>query len=217
MVSANEILNTPEQPELALAQPGSGLAPGVIDWKNPIPNWDRISVEVFKKLIHKGEETDYLISDMGRILSLKKDKERFMKFGTHKQGYYQIDLQINNKTHKAIKVHRLVGLHFVRNPENKPEINHKKGVKTDNRAMELEWSTAKENTDHAWKNGFAKAKSGTDHTFAKKVGRYKNEILLEMYDYIRMATKQGYNESCISECVSGKRLHHRGFQWKQIK
>lgn len=39
MINASEILSTPEQPELALAKEGSGLSPGIIDWKNSIPSW----------------------------------------------------------------------------------------------------------------------------------------------------------------------------------
>lgn len=50
---------------------------------------------------------------------------------------------------KAFSVHRLVGLAWIPNPENKPQINHKNGVRSDNRASNLEWMTNLENRRHA--------------------------------------------------------------------
>ncbi len=50
---------------------------------------------------------------------------------------------------KPVFVHRLVGKYFVPNPQNKATINHKRGIKTDNRASELEWATYSENNLHA--------------------------------------------------------------------
>jgi len=106
--------------------------------------------EQFKQI--KGYN-NYLISELGRVFNLKF--KRFLKPGKDKDGYFLVDLYKNGvgKTHK---VHRLVTLAFIPNPENKPTINHIDGVKTNNFVDNLEWATNKENTQHALDNGLLK-------------------------------------------------------------
>ncbi len=77
------------------------------------------------------------------------------------KGYIIIDLRKGGKS-REFKVHRLVGLHFIPNPENKPEINHIKGIKSDNRWNQLEWCTTYENNEHARIMGLKK------HPFPKR-------------------------------------------------
>lgn len=54
---------------------------------------------------------------------------------------------------KSISIHRLVALHFIDNPLNKPQVNHKDANKENNHVDNLEWCTAKENMTHVSKNG----------------------------------------------------------------
>lgn len=100
----------------------------------------------------KGYEGLYEVSDMGRVRSLKRATTHGVVLipKQTKKGYLRVTLSKNNQ--KATKtVHRLVAIAFIDNPENKAEVNHKNGVRTDNRVSNLEWVTRSENELHAYK------------------------------------------------------------------
>lgn len=100
----------------------------------------------------KGYDGDYLVSNLGRVKSLKNKKEYIFKPYIANSGYYKVNLR-KNKISKTLLVHRLMGTAFIPNPENKPEINHLNGVKTDNQVTNLEWVTRNQNIQHAYKTG----------------------------------------------------------------
>lgn len=108
-------------------------------------------------------EDKYLISNCGRVLSLTKlrrlnqvdwssisDSCCLSLKGNKKNntGYISVGLYKNNKVAYRY-VHRLVAEAFVSNRCNKPEVNHKDGNPFNNKADNLEWMTAKENSIHA--------------------------------------------------------------------
>jgi hypothetical protein len=77
-----------------------------------------------------GYEGFYQVSNLGRVRSLKFEKEVILKGTKDKDGYVMVGLWKNNHN-KTFKVHRLVAQAFIPNPENKPQVNHKKGIRDD--------------------------------------------------------------------------------------
>jgi len=72
-------------------------------------------------------------------------------------GYPCVTLRADGGNRKTLRVHQLVARLFVPNPDNKPEVNHRFGVKTDNHFSQLEWATHAENIQHAWDTGLLKS------------------------------------------------------------
>ena len=78
--------------------------------------------------------------------------------------------------------HRLVAQTWIDNPENKSKINHKNGIKTDNRIENLEWCTQRENILHARDVlGVKYSKSGFDNANARLFESHRR-ILINLYN-----------------------------------
>ena len=106
---------------------------------------------VFKPVIIDGITTDYDISNYDAILINRKTNS-IIKYFSDKDGYLRARISVNG--HPYIRgAHRLVAQAFIPNPENKSEINHIDGNKTNNDVTNLEWATRKENAHHAIRIG----------------------------------------------------------------
>ncbi len=127
----------------------------------------------------KGYEGYYQISNLFRIKSLNRHvphplsgkqfvKGRILKPSQTLDGYYFYALMKNNIRSNCF-LHHLIGNAFIPNPENKPCINHKNGVKTDYRIDNLEWATYSENAKHAFANGLKYNKKGADDELSKSI------------------------------------------------
>ena len=91
---------------------------------------------------------NYTIRNDGKIFSLKRS--RYLK-GVVED--YRFVTLYNEKGYKKFRVNRLVAIHFIPNPLNLPDVNHKDGNKLNNWDWNLEWTTPKGNTKHAIENG----------------------------------------------------------------
>jgi len=131
---------------------------------------DSFVKEVWKDI--KGYVGYYQVSNLGRILSLQRKYstikfcvESILKLRKDKYGYLRCNLcRKSKRTYKC--THRLVAEAFIPNSDNKLQVNHKNGIKTDNRVENLEWCTAKENVYHR-DNVLGKHNRGENHNLAK--------------------------------------------------
>lgn len=99
-----------------------------------------------------GYEGLYQVSSDGHIRSLHpRRKGQILPQRIERAGYFEIQLSKKGVS-TYYYVHRLVAAAFIPNSENKPCINHRNGIKTDNRIENLEWVTHSENMLHAAQN-----------------------------------------------------------------
>jgi len=105
----------------------------------------------------KNFEGRYKISNYGRVITIYKCGEKFLKprvcsdRGSKKP--LLVSLYKNGEKEKAYTVHRLVAIHFIENCNNFPEINHKDGNRFNNHISNLEWLTHQDNMRHARETG----------------------------------------------------------------
>ena len=114
----------------------------------------------------KGFEKYFQINHKGEVLS--KRTNRILKQGISKTGYPIISTKIGGRNGKAycLKIHRLMALTFLANPNNLPEVNHIDGNKLNNNLSNLEWISKSNNIKHAHANNLISTK-GENHPSAK--------------------------------------------------
>ena len=96
-------------------------------------------------------ENRYLITIEGNVINLANNSA--MKPTENPNGYLKVGLATGTGEHVQLLVHRLVALHFLVNPYEHPQVNHKDGNKHNNVVSNLEWCDALYNNNHALETG----------------------------------------------------------------
>jgi len=166
-----------------------------------------------------GYEGVYKVSDLGRVIRVKKCKgtpgDNILSPMKNESGLFVTLRNQGNDIRKTI--HRLVGEAFIPNLDNKPQINHKDGNRWNNARSNLEWSTQSENMIHSH-NELERdfTAYGENHSNSSSVSQYnKNNELIDVYGSVNEAGRQlKISFSNIAKCARGERNTAGGFIWK---
>src|SRR5574343_436118 len=170
--------------------------------------------EIWKDIV--GYEGLYQVSNLGNIKSLPKQwkcggsnaplKEfshngKILKPLLSSNGYCGVCLYKNNKVSR-LSVHRTVADAFIDNFGNKPQVNHINGIKTDNRAENLEWATNSENMNPG--SGLKGEKNHSSKFLNSEVVELRKLINSKLYTQKQLASVYGVTQATISVIKLGK-------------
>lgn len=132
-----------------------------------------MELEIWKRIHYKNLPTRYIVSNTARVINTDTGKELIPQKDSKSAGvgkyYLKVSLAVRKGICKRFKLHRLVAVYFVYNPDplSKIYVNHKDGNTQNNHADNLEWVTAKENVQHAFRIGLVSVGKGENNPFNK--------------------------------------------------
>lgn len=175
--------------------------------------------EIWKDI--KRYEGLYQVSNIGKIKRIGKN-ERIKKTFIDKNGYERVELS-KLGVNKKYSVHRLVAEAFINNCFNKKEINHKNGIKTDNRVENLEWVTRSENELHAYRTKLAQNSIKQREAVSLWCKKNKTKPIVQLTldnkfvkiwnSAIEVQKQLNINRKNISQCITGRNKTAGGYKW----
>ena len=175
---------------------------------------------------------NYEVSNLGNVKSKDRVVTRrgnrvhikgvLLKATKNNNGYYRVTLYGGSRQkHKQFFVHRLVAESFVDNPLGFPCVNHKDENKCNNNANNLEWCTAKYNSNYGtaikrrvmhqdWKS-IADKQSISVNQYTR-TGQF-----IKTYHSMMDAERDGFAASGVSRCCKGKLKSYKGYLWGYAK
>lgn len=186
-------------------------------------------MEIWKPVL--GYEKEYEVSSYGRVRSLDKPvktairhstiairRGKVLKANTKRGGYVTVDLSSGNNK-KTVPIHRLVAKAFIPPVNGKIYVNHKNGIKTDNRVKNLEWCTASENSKHRFET------LGHTAPLAKKIMCVETQRIFDSstkaaewlnqvhFQHSKQVKAMGRR---IRGCATGLSKTAYGYHWKDV-
>lgn len=169
----------------------------------------------------EGYEGLYFVDTLGNVIAFPKGKrscggDMYITLKQQiKKGYANVNLYKNGKM-STQRVHRLVARAFIENPNNYSVVNHKNGIKLDNRVENLEWTTKKENTRHAFENDLGGFKTRALKQLEKinkheysKIELIKNDVIITFNNTQEVSEFLGLKKQSVADAIiNNKKLKH---------
>lgn len=180
--------------------------------------------EIWKDVV--GYEGHYKVSSNGRVISLARNIDNGVSIYYSKPillmqyisstGYCVVTL-CKNAVCKKLRVHRLVAIAFIDNPENKQYIDHINTIRIDNRIENLRWVTRSENS----LNPITRKRNSNCHKGkltwnSKRIVQIKNNEVIRVCDSSRQFSQYGFSQSAIIQCCLKRITHHKGFTFMYL-
>lgn len=155
--------------------------------------------------------SNYLITPEGKIYS--KNSEKYLNPSKNGTGYLIIDLhadeydeskdvslytQKRSAKRKKFRMHVLVAMCFIPNPNNNPQVNHKNKNRTDNRVENLEWVTSQKNIEHSHNKQIFQYTRNLDFVAEYKSLQEASEHIGTSYKNISSAVRKGYPHTAVN-------------------